>query len=151
MTTKRKTPLSTERLARNAKAGREARGWGLHELARRSELAQKTVYDFECMRVTPLIRTVAKLAEALGIDLETIMMGTEEDVRAATWRAEIAATLPALSTDTFAAIAAELRPGGLATNDPSALLQAFDAGSTGERVRAIATLRRAVVATKDPT
>lgn len=60
---------------------RKNQGWSQEELARRSGLATVTVVKLEQGKVTdPHVRTLARLANALGCAIETFLDGTSYPV-----------------------------------------------------------------------
>lgn len=60
---------------------REARDWTRAELARRAGMHPATVGQIEAGRVAPYPVQVAKLARALGVDLERLTGGGSADAR----------------------------------------------------------------------
>lgn len=50
------------------RTARKLRGWSTYELARRSGVAQSTVYRIESGERHPSAKTLAKIANALGFD-----------------------------------------------------------------------------------
>ncbi len=73
----------------NLRAAREARGWTLAELARRSGVHKSTVSRLERGEIEPSLRTVEKLEAALGLargeigffDATTASVGTGDAER----------------------------------------------------------------------
>ena len=62
---------------------RKSRGWSLRELAERAGVAVDTVFQAERGNRKPNTRTVEKLAAALGVSIETLLVEPVEDYRAA--------------------------------------------------------------------
>jgi len=69
-----------ERIGRNVRAVREAELYTRPELAERSGIAVPTIEKLEKGKVAlPRRRTIEKLADALGVDVDTLMEGTNGD------------------------------------------------------------------------
>ena len=61
-----------ERLANRLRAEREFRGWTQAELAARVGVSRKTINTVENRVFTPSATLAIKLAEALGVSVETL-------------------------------------------------------------------------------
>lgn len=145
--TTRKQQYSPERLARNVRAGREARGWGNRDLAGRVGISTATIRDVELQRITPRMTTINRIAETLGCSESVLMFGTEDEVRALAQRKELAETWSALSADAKEAVTGALRPGGVGDPGLEDVLAAYDEAAGSARLRALAAVRKDLVGT----
>lgn len=139
--TTRKQQYSPERLARNVRAGRDARGWGNRELAARVGVSTATIRDIELQRITPLMTTINRIAETLGCSEAVLMFSNEAEVKTLAQRAEIAETFSDLSPAARERILSTLRPGGAPDAELVDVLQAYDDAPGRNRLRAIAAIR----------
>lgn len=140
--TTRKQQYSPERLARNVRAGRDARGWGNRDLAGRVGISTATIRDIELQRITPRMTTINRIAETLGCSESVLMFGTEDEVRALAQRKELADTWNGLSVDAKEAVTHALRPGGVGAPDLDDVLGAYDEAAGSARLRALAAVRK---------
>lgn len=139
--TTRKQQYSPERLARNVRAGRDARGWGNRELASRVGISTATIRDIELQRITPLMTTINRIAQTLGCSETVLMFGGEDEVKALAQRTELAETWADLSPATQDRVLAALRPGGTTPVALVDVLDAYDDAAGSNRLRAIAAVR----------
>lgn len=61
------------RLADRLRQLRKERGLSQKELARRAQIANTTLCDIEAGRMEPSVRTLIRLARALGVDLNSLL------------------------------------------------------------------------------
>jgi transcriptional regulator with XRE-family HTH domain len=66
-------------VAKRVRDCRYATGWGPDELASRAAISRTALYQIECGKTeTPRAGTLRRIAEALGVPIESLL-GTEED------------------------------------------------------------------------
>ncbi len=145
--TTRKQQYSPERLARNVRAGRDARGWGTRELADRVGISTSTVRDIELQRITPRMTTINRIAEILGCSEPVLMFGTDDEVRSLAHRKELAETWETLSAAAKETVTGALRPGGVGAPGLDDVLAAYDEAAGSARLRALAAVRKDLAGT----
>jgi transcriptional regulator with XRE-family HTH domain len=72
------TPVE-DRIASRLKALRNARGWSLDEMARRSGVSRATLSRIENREVSPTTAVLGKLCSAYGVTMSWLMVEVERD------------------------------------------------------------------------
>ena len=65
-----------ERLSKNLKKYRKAKGWSQFELAEKAEISEQTVNSIEGLRLWPSDNTLLKISNALEVDMYNLFMPT---------------------------------------------------------------------------
>src|SRR5437764_6977526 len=72
-------------LARRVRDCRYAKGWGPDELANRAAISRTALYQIECGKTeTPRAATLRRIAEALEIPIDTLLVSEEPHAPATT-------------------------------------------------------------------